>query len=276
MPVFTGMVLLTTVLIAGCAPLFVLNPTLRQMREARRSPLSTPIPQEAIELEVFFIERPDDDPRLGDVMWDHLDQIGSVDASTRRRLRDNGIRFGLAGRSLPYGLQSLLSDADDAGQGRRTQRQVYQTPSGITHHFPSGDLPSPVIVRMHTDEGPRFREYHNARGAFRCRATQTQNGWAELELLPEVHHGLNKMRPVATSEKWTWSGRQEVEPHYLQRFRVSLNEGDLLVLGASGDDPDSLGNRMFRTGEAGEPLERLLVVRLRSLHQVQGVKQVDR
>ncbi|MCA9052652.1 MAG: hypothetical protein KDA75_02390 [Planctomycetaceae bacterium] len=275
-PLVAAMVCLLAGLQAGCAPLLIFNPTLRQMAEARRNPLPTAAPQDAIELEVFFIERPGDDPRLGESMWTHLDQIGSVDAATRQRLTENGLRFGLAGQSLPYGLQALLSDIVDQGPGRRTQRQVYQTPSGVTHQFPSGDLPNPVVIRLHTDDGIREREYLHSRGVIRCRATRTQAGWAELEVLPEIHHGQMKMRPIATEQNWNWSGRQEIEPHYSQRFRVTLNQGDLLVLSAVGEQVDSLGNRMFRTGESGEPIERLLVIRVRSLNQVEGVLQGER
>lgn len=252
--------------LSGCTP-FV-NATLRAMEQSQQKSLAIATPQEAVELEVFFIERPANDPLTGEALWSELDQIGSVDAATRDRLKANGLRFGIAGRSLPYALQALTRQTRDDGPGRRTTRQQYQTPSGVTHEFPCGEMPNPAVVRLSGENGLQALEFIDGRGVIRCRAERTQAGWATLEVQPEIHHGDLKMRAAATDQSWSWSGGQSVHALYGQRFTVTLNEGESLVLGAVGEQADSAGARMFRAGEAAEPLNRLLVIRLKSLGQV--------
>lgn len=259
---------------SGCAPW--LNPTLRAIEQQRLASLPTAAPQQAVELEVFFIERPVDDPLTGNALWNQLDQIGSVDATSRERLQANGLRFGIAGRTFPSALQTLTDRVFDDGPGHRTTRQQYQTPSGVTHQFPCGDLPDPAVIGLMTDEGREELQFSRARGVFRCRVETTQEGWARLEVLPEIHHGELKMRHTATDKDWDWSGRQAVHPLYPQRFSVILNEGETLILGPVGDRPDSIGSRMFRGNEAAEPMSRLLAIRLKSLGQVQPVLQAPR
>ena len=255
-------------LISGCAPL--LNGTLRQMAEARKPVLPAPEPMQSVEVEVFFIERPPGDPLMGGVLWDELDQISSVDAATRERLRSNGLRFGVAGSSWPYALHGLTDNPPEPEPGTLTTRQNYQMPSGVTHDFTCGPLPDPVIVRLQDNGQLQERLYHAAQGMIRCRIAHSQAGWASLEVLPEVHFGQERMRPAATDEKWDWTGRQEVERFYGQRFEVDLNAGEAIVLGPAGDQPDSLGNRLFRVSPNGKPTEKLLVIRLRSLGQVEA------
>jgi len=55
---------------------------------------------------------------------------------------------------------------------------------------------------------------------------------------------------------------QQVQKLFDQKFELSLNEGDVAVVTAIGDDPEKVGSLLFRTEAAGVPVQRLLVVRL--------------
>lgn len=265
------MAMLLVVVLDGCAP--VMNATLREMERSRQALRTDVAPLDAVELEVFLIERPQGDPLTGNVLWQDLDQISSVDAATRERLRTNGLRFGIAGSAVPYALGGLTSTPHDQGAGDRTMRQVYTAPSGAAHEFACGTLPSPVIIRHSTPTGVRPQEYRTAKGLFRCRVARSQSGWVELDVVPEIHHGESKLRPEATDAQWTYVGGQNVEALYGERFQVGLNVGESLVLGPVGEQPDSLGDRLFRTDERGVRLEKLIVIRVRSTDQLRPNSQ---
>lgn len=270
-PLFAAAALLAAVGISGCAPF--LNETLRRMDQSQRAKLPDSTPLDSVELEVFLIERPFGDPLAGDVLWNHLDRISSVDAATRERLQANGLRFGIAGSSMPYALSGLTTAPRDAGPGERTSQQVYAAPSGVVHEFTFGPLPSPVIIRQATESGVKEGQYLQAQGLFRCRVERTQSGWVELEVTPEIHHGQHQRRPEANDTAWDWTGRQEVETLYRQRFRIGLNQGESLVLGAVGEQVDSVGARFLRTNENGSQSEKLIVIRVKSIGRVHAVSQ---
>lgn len=274
-PTCCAAVVLATALLTGCA--IFPNITLSTLPELKPHAAAHPVaPQEAIQLEIFFVERPPDDPLLGDALWRELDQIANLAPDVRSRLRQNGLRFGLAGTQPPYALSALMNSPADAGQGRRTLRQEYQMPSGVSHLFPCGQLPNPVAVTIDNDGSLRERSYSNARGVVRCRVERSQPGWARIEVLPEIHHGQFRMRPHATDEDWDWGGGQEVDSLYGQRFTVELNEGESLVLGAIGEQAQSIGSRLFRTSPQGTPIDKLLVIRLSRIDHVQPVLQAYR
>ncbi len=257
--------------LSGCTTLGVF-PTVSSStpNEERNRPA---ISQEGIVLEVYFVERLADDPLLGDVLWRTLDQIGSVSPETRENLQANGLRFGIAGRNPGYALMSLLRATKENEPGNRTARQEYQTPSGVSHQFATGSHHSEVSV-TYLHHGERdTRQYKNARGIFKCRVETTQDGWIHFDLLPQIHYGQYRMRPVASGIDWDLDGRQEEDTFYSQRFQVDLNQGEYLVLGADGDAPDSLGACFFRDQQDDMEWERLLVIHVVSVEQVEAVRQ---
>ncbi|MEZ6066555.1 MAG: hypothetical protein R3B90_12800 [Planctomycetaceae bacterium] len=214
-----------TLAVSGCA-LFP-NLVLDSVDTATdRSAATDQVPKaESVALEIFFVERPADDLLMGEPLWKDLDQIGSVPTELRERLERNGIRFGLSGKSTPYALRSLTGDPTDRGPGFRTLRNRYEAPSGVTHQLQCGEWPDGAPVQIHNPEGSRTKEFVSARGVVSCRVERTQGGWARVEIEPQVHHGVARMRPVAAAQQWDWGGGQEVDHLYGQRFSVDLNEG---------------------------------------------------
>ncbi|MEZ6058421.1 MAG: hypothetical protein R3C01_17100, partial [Planctomycetaceae bacterium] len=229
--------------------------------------------QEAIDLELFFIERPVGDPLMDSGFWYELDQINTVSSDIRERLQSNGLRFGIAGSPTPPALLALLKEGAGGGPGMRTMKQQYRVPTGISHEFPCNPFPSPCVISLIEGNESQEREIEQGRGIIRCRVERAQNGWAKIELLPEIRHGDSRMRPTPGDNSWELSGGQESIPVYSNRFTIDLNESEMIVLGAVGSKVDSLGGRFFRTDQDGNTIERLLVLKFGGLSQVAGVTQ---
>jgi hypothetical protein len=229
--------------------------------------------QDAVAIQIYFVERPAGDLLVGDSLWNELDQIANVPAETRDRLHRNGLRFGLSGSSPPYALRAVTEASRDQTPGRQTLSQRYEMPSGVTHQFPCGSLPESVTLLIDDPAGTREKAYSSAQGVFRCRVERTQGGWARVEILPEIHHGLERMRPLPGEQQWDWGGGQEVDPLHGQRFSVDLNEGEYLVLGATGADSHTIGANLLRGEHDETPIEKLIVLRLEALKTVSAVTQ---
>lgn len=239
--------------------------------DARTTTAAKVTAQSAPALELWFIERRAGDPHIGESLWTGLDQIATVPAESRERLRKNGFRFGIC-RNPPEALQTLMSEELDGPPGRRTLRQFYQTPSGVTHQFPCAVMPEPASVHVVSGEREQDREYRQGRCVIRCEVNQTQEGWARLQILPQIHHGDSRMRPMATDFDWDLAAGQAIDSLYGQQFALELNQGESLVLGGCGDDPRSPGSFFFHSDQNGEPVERLLVIRLKSIEKVVPVR----
>ena len=232
--------------------------------------------QEGIQVEVFFIQRPADDPMLGEGLWGQLDQIGSVEPEVRDVLRANGLRFGISGRNPGYALRSLMRPIAESDSGVRTLRQEYQTPSGVAHEFLTGIRHSEVSLTRVKGDDRETREYGNAQGVFQCRVQSTDGGWVRLELVPQMHFGQLRMRPVATGLSWDLDGRQEVDTFFSQRFQVDLNQGEILVIGREESAHDSVGSCFFREESAEMANEHLLVIRVGAIETVEAVRSASR
>ena len=234
------------------------------------------VSQTGIQLEVFFIQRPADDPMLGEALWGSLDQIGAVTPEVRETLHANGLRFGIAGRNPGYALQSLVRPVEERDSGTKTFRQEYQTPSGIAHQLATGVSHKKTTVNRINVSGNDSKVYSNVRGIFKCRVEEADGGWARLDIVPQLHFGQMRMRPVATGVSWDLDGRQEVDTLFSQRFQVELNQGEYLVLGYTGAASDSVGECFFTSSEDEMLTENLLVIRIADIQRVEAVRQGSR
>ncbi|MGQ0635385.1 MAG: hypothetical protein ACT4QC_12295 [Planctomycetaceae bacterium] len=243
-----------------------------------------PLPPNAIQLDIAFIWRPIGDRLLGPPLWQHVDQLASLDAETRAMLRDNGFRAGVTASNPPMALQRMLGQMNDfayapedeqakqlAGQrcilssGRQTEIQVSRV-------YPECELAISPAGKT------RPRKLQQAVCKYRLTAERLQEGWVQLEFVPEVHHGDHILRQMADTEHgWHYRDTQQTEVYYRQRFAVRLGVGEMALLTAEDDSAGKLGELFFRgppglapdgdesVDEAGQPpadVQRLLVVRL--------------
>ncbi len=242
-----------------------------------RSPLKQVAPRlDAIELDVYFVERPIGDPLLGNSMWAELDEVSTLDPAVLTALRRNGFRFGVAGTDPPRNLQAALGlngptqsrteESDCTLSGHRSSRQSGQDQMVST-------WPTYESCRISLDERGQMKPktYELANCIFRVTPQRLQDGWVRVEFVPEIHHGENKMRHQAGQQQFELLPSQIVDPLFDQRFSVDLNIGELVVLSADGDNPESVGHYFFRGGTTDNKMQRLLIVRVADMKRLDPV-----
>ena len=247
-------------------------------------------PPGSIQLDVVYVERPVGDRLLGRELWQHVDEVAAMDAEGRRLLRQNGLRVGIVGANPPVALQRMLglkSDftyEPDAEQAKQlVGRHLFLVSGGETDIQISQPYPE-CALRLVTEEAPAPLRFQNAVCHFRVRATRLQDGWAQLEFVPQVQHGDDQHRYVVGEAGWRYQTGRETESFFRQRFEVKLGTGDMAVITSEDDSPGSLGQLFFRGPSAlrpphgpesetadreqppppapDNPIQRLLIVRL--------------
>ncbi|MEX0718606.1 MAG: hypothetical protein WD066_18580 [Planctomycetaceae bacterium] len=241
-----------------------------------------PKPRDAFVVEVLFVERPAGDPLLGSELWSELAQPGELPATTRDLLEENGFRLGTCGSTAPRALQVLLArsvhevlavrsgESGDAPQTTLMSHRVALQSHGETELQTSPVYPA-CSIAIRSGGAARERRFEQARCLFRVTAERVQDGWVRLEFSPEVHHGELKTRHVAGNGGFVLKSTQEVAPFPVQRFAVTLNLGEMVVLSADPDRPDSLGRHFFIGAGEDEPLQRLIVIRLADMKRTDPI-----
>lgn len=258
--------------LSGCAPLG---------EEVAAAPKKNPLKQlspsvDAMQLDVIFVERPVGDPLLGRQLWSQLDQVSTLQAATVASLERNGFRFGVAPTDPPRALQAVLGMTGemvprDESESYRSSWRRYARRSGEELSIDVwSDYPQCKISFDRNGE-PESTTYNNARCVFRVIVERVQDGWAKLVFTPEVHHGEMRLRRIPDDFNWTTTSSQLVDPQYDQRFEVELNLGEMVVLGAAGEQQVSLGHHFFRGGDTDSKVQRLLVIRLADMQRVDPV-----
>jgi hypothetical protein len=212
-----------------------------------------------MQLDVVYVERPVGDPLLGQKLWQHVDQVASIDAAARGLLRHNGLRIGIVGANPPLALQRMLGLKSDfayepvAEQDKQlVGRHFFLVSGGETEIQISQPYPHCALnlVSANSTEPLRF---DNAVCKFRVRATRLQDGWAQLEFIPQVQYGQEQQRYVAGDGGWRFQSGQQTETFFLHRFEVKLGTGDMAVVTAEDDSPGTLGQLFFRGPAALRP-----------------------
>ncbi|MDB5389911.1 MAG: hypothetical protein JWM11_5557 [Planctomycetaceae bacterium] len=236
---------------------------------------SLPVPSDALQLEVLFVERPAGDRLLGDALWNEVDTMLNLEPEEQRDLIKNGFQIGVAASHPPAALQQLLElrakpkagevtspqDSSNRLQGSRifvrsgseTQIQLNDTP------YPDFDF---NVFASHNAVHADIKKYADAKCLYRVTVHREQPGWARLEFVPEIQHGLDLMRPQAGSNSWELSAQANVERLYKHKFTIVLNTGEMALVTGRGAAAGTIGHRFF-TGPAGQDsVQRMLIVRL--------------
>ena len=237
---------------------------------------------EQISLEIVSVERPPDDPLLWRALWDPVSEVGAVDADRTAALREAGFRVGVISSEPPEALRTLMGAGETVGaplpgterDGVRVQRLPLPAGGDAALHTgptrpeisvtpPAGDAPDA--------EPPRAETFEAAGGVVRVRCRTPQPGWATFEFTPEVHYGPLAVRPVPDSTGWTSRTGQKVRSWPDRAFEVTLTVGDSVIVGLREDaDPAGLAAALLTAERDGHTAERLLVVRLADVRQLQS------
>lgn len=282
---WTALLLASGLATSGCA-LFT-KPPGELVTKAFKLP-SIGIPPDAIQLEVVYVERPLGDARLGDELWRYADEISSVEPEQRSMLKRNGYRAGVVGSNPPQALQCMLGLKHDFAYEPKAEKSKQLV--GHRYVLRSGSqqtiLASPVYPECTLDipqgNETQHHSFENAQCKYLVTAVRLQEGWVQLDFVPQVHHGAEQLRRVVGPDGWQFENKQRTETLYPQRFTVRLAVGDMAILTAANDARGRLGELFFRGPAALTPpsevaqaeganntspltsVQRLLVVRLAS------------
>ncbi|MCH7989026.1 MAG: hypothetical protein IID46_07725 [Planctomycetes bacterium] len=244
-----------------------------QSENAGRASILRPLRRayDAVELEIYFVERPKSDPLLGEMLWRDIAPIGSLSPEVRRELEDSGFRVGHTSSPPPPALETLLglraeiSDASGPADQKHLVRQHVNLGLGNETEIQTSPYYPHLDVIIPSSEGVQLKTFENARCLYRIKAKRLQKGWVTLEFQPEIHHGQYGYRFRPSSAGWAGGTKQSVYPIFTQSFSVSLNQGEMVVLSADGKDAESLGSYFFHGHGNESRRQGLLIVRLAEL-----------
>lgn len=245
--------------------------SLTQARDFKLPPLLAP--KDAVQLQILFVDRPVDDPLLGDSLWRELDQIADMPPDLRTRLRSHGWRIGHASSHPPRAIEEFLKQTADRHETIDKERGLIAHRVGLTAGADAPIELTDVLPVLHwsSEKDPVGRDYENAKAVLRMRVEREQDGWARLHFLPEIHHGEALLRPIAGQFEWSHRRIAEVEPLYDQQFSLSLNLGESAVVTVGEDKPETVGHSFFRSLDKAGQLQRLLVVRVTDMQRLSPI-----
>lgn len=241
------------------------------------------VQRDTIMLDIALADRPTEDSLL-QLLWDDVDEIGVLDVPKKRLLNANGFRIGVAGSSVPSALQTMLRESI----GRAAGESVWE-------HDPNG-LPGSSQVTLFSGQDTLFEvsdfkgfafdevdedgeavgeesAFEDARCVVRLTARKMQDGWIKLTFLPEIHHGANTNRPVIGENGLQFKSSQRVQPLYKYQFEVTLNPGEIAIVGSSDADEQRAGHRFFSLESPTGPAQRVITVRFVETANVEGQRQ---
>jgi hypothetical protein len=282
--------------LAGCDSLFKsagISTTAKKLPALQAPPGS-------MQLDVVYVERPAGDPLLGQKLWQHVDQVASIDAAARGLLRHNGLRMGIVGANPPMALQRMLGLKSDfayepvAEQDKQLVGRHFFLVSGGETEIQISQPYLKCSLNLISANSTEPLHFENAVCKFRVRATRLQDGWAQLEFVPQVQYGQEQQRYVVGDAGWKFQSGQQTETFFLHRFEIRLSTGDMLVVTAEDDAPGTLGQLFFRGPAAlrppravdeepaedneqtasstlDHPIQRLLIVRLAGMDDSEPV-----
>ncbi len=276
----TRMVLLllacATTTLSGCALLFGQGST-EELSTAAAQPV---VQRNIIRLDIAVAERPEEDSLL-ELLWDDVDEIGVLEADSKRLLNANGFRVGVAGSSLPSSLQTILREAAEQLSSQRPlnhapgqlpgalQVTLFDKQETVFEVTRNGQL-SYIEVDENGDPISDPTSFKSSRCVIRLTADRMQDGWIKLRFLPEIHHGLNSNRPMVGDQGLQFMQSQRVQPLYMYQFEVTLNPGEVAIVGPNESDEHTPGCRFFKVEGANGLLEKLITVRFLETSTVTG------
>jgi hypothetical protein len=232
--------------------------------------------RDALQIDVVFVERPLGDPVLGKSLWNDIDQVAGFESTELDSVKQLGLLIGNAGANPGPALERMLResadplDADDAKNCLRLNKQTFclrnsESSSIETNEAAHCTLDLPLFT------GPREKKYDNFKSILRLTALRLQDGWAKLEFAPEIHHGIERVRPMVINGGWQQKDSQEIDT-LPQRFSLKLHVGEMAVMTAAPASPRSFGHSAFIREDAEKgPVQRLLVVRLSNMSRIDAV-----
>jgi hypothetical protein len=210
-------------------------------------------------VEYQLIERPIGDAFIDQELWQHVEPVGSPE--TRSLLTENGIRIGVLGRIMPPQLQAILSTkADQVGP---PQLMTFNNRKETV--IPTAGPLAEAHFNVLTDLAgrPMTCAFREVKCGVLVRPAEGNDGRVRLWCEPQLQHG-NRQQHYRPSEDGTQlTAFEEVPTERFPRlgFEVPLRPNECLVIGCNAELAEAIGHTLFSAEAAGNPRQRLLVVR---------------
>ena len=230
-------------------------------------PRSTP---QTVLLELLFIRCEPHDAQLCDELWTFVDEQ-FLDTGLRGRLAANGLRVGIVTGQLPAHLAGRFSSsvtADEATGSQPlstealvTRRQLRLLPGRRSEIVTASGLEELVLLEQSPD-GVSGATYHDASPLLGVVAKPAADGRVTIEAVPEIRHGpIEKSWVGEDGMLRLETGQRRHRMEHLQ-FATTLPEHGMLVVGCSGGETATVGDRLLRDHDrSGGTGLRLLVIR---------------
>jgi hypothetical protein len=232
----------------------------------------------SVTLEVFFARFPFKSPLANESLWKQVDEQ-SLPSELRQELAENGFRAGIVGTSVPAELAELLKlhdkqskQSDEQGRTTLTAEQLEVEPSVTLRvlNAPAGhrcelltshNYESLSLLTLE-DSDVRGKTYHNADGRFALKASPLDGQQVYLELVPELHHGQQKLSPISSDGIIRMETARPKRMFEQLKIETSLGAGQMLLVTSLPERLGSVGHYFF-TQPSGESLtQKLLVIRV--------------
>lgn len=261
------LVLLLQIAVAGCAS--ILNPTTPLAETHRLLKPITPT-RDVIQIEMHLIDRLIGDPLMGEALWSSLSPISSLASENRTRLNNDGFQIAMSSANPSRALQALIRNSDGSDPTRKKVSFSYAVESEQETCLRVSSPPDGTKFSLESQGETREVIGKNSHCTFRLIPKNLQDDWVSIAMIPEIQHGDNLFRPTATNEQWLLNESQAQISLYQHRITSRLNVGEMIVIGLDPAKPNSLAAKFFRP-DISQKVERLIVIRVVGVDQVQGV-----
>lgn len=216
---------------------------------------------DAIIVCLAVVERPINDPYIHAALWEMVDEQ-VIPFESKVRLTENGIRAGVLGGQPPQAFLDILGSDHSCVNPRQIQTRFGQPVVATI-----GSTRDEIAYRLKsTNESTD--DWHQAKATCQWEVVVSpgEPGRLKITLCPLVKHGESKISPRAVQDKsgiltWQLQSQQQVERHVTGQIQVETRAGEFLLVGASGEKGDTLGNAWFRQPDPRGSVQRMLVIR---------------
>lgn len=249
---------LLTWLLTGCAG----GPSGPSRHAAARASASAAASgRDMVVIEVALLECPLGDPYINQEVWRFADEL-VVGPEHQAALEDNGFRVAQVGGIVPDELQELLTSKRSNVNPR--QRQIPVGQSAALNLGPT----LPVLQCTIRENGePHSVDLEQALCQLMVVPRYTDDGKIHLHFTPQVEYGerVTTYQPAPDGTGWAMQIERPHKSFPALDGDVTLAANQYLVVGARFDQRQSLGCASFVQADPSDPVQRLLVLRTRSL-----------
>ncbi len=167
--------------------------------------------RDALQIDVVFVERPLGDPLLGKTLWNDVDQVAGFDSTELDGLKQLGILIGNSGQNPCPALERMLRETADPLEAEAARncmplkKQTFCLRNAETCSIETNAL-AKCTVELPLYTGAKEKTYENFKSILRLTAFRVQDGWARLEFAPEIHHGVDRLRPDGCQRRMAVAG----------------------------------------------------------------------